>query len=33
MKARKSEPGDFRRILESIAHRHDIRRVFDAFTR
>jgi type I restriction-modification system DNA methylase subunit len=26
-------PGDFRKILERISHRHDTRRVFDAFTR
>jgi type I restriction-modification system DNA methylase subunit len=29
----KSPPGDFRKILERISHRHDTRRVFDAFTR
>jgi hypothetical protein len=33
MSAKKSEPSDFRKILESISHRHDTRRVFDAFTR
>ncbi|MFN7137821.1 MAG: N-6 DNA methylase [Limisphaerales bacterium] len=32
MKA-KSPPRDFRKILENISHRHDTRRVFDAFTR
>jgi hypothetical protein len=32
MKA-KSPPRDFRKILESISHRHDTRCVFDAFTR
>lgn len=31
MKERKS--GDFRKILERLAHRHDTRRVFDAFVR
>jgi type I restriction-modification system DNA methylase subunit len=31
--ARKSPPGDFRNILERLSHRHDTRRVFDAFTR
>ena len=31
MSGRKSD--DFRKILERLAHRHDIRRVFDAFTR
>ena len=31
--AKKSPSGDFRKILESISHRHDIRSVFDAFTR
>jgi type I restriction-modification system DNA methylase subunit len=30
---RKTPPGDFRKILESISHRHDTRRVFDGFTR
>ncbi|HEV2694128.1 MAG TPA: hypothetical protein VG347_14630 [Verrucomicrobiae bacterium] len=30
---RKSSPGDFRKILERLSHRHDTRRVFDAFTR
>lgn len=29
----KSQPGDFRKILDRISHRHDIRRVFDAFVR
>jgi type I restriction-modification system DNA methylase subunit len=29
----KSPPGDFRKILERLSHRHDTRRVFDAFTR
>ena len=33
MSARKPPPGDFRKILESISHRHDTRSVFDAFTR
>ncbi|HEV2693358.1 MAG TPA: N-6 DNA methylase [Verrucomicrobiae bacterium] len=33
MSARKSPPGDFRKILECLSHRHDTRRVFDAFTR
>ena len=33
MSARKSPPGDFRKILERLSHRHDIHRVFDAFTR
>lgn len=32
MKA-KSQPRDFRKILESISHRHNTRTVFDAFTR
>lgn len=32
-KTRKTEPGDFRKRLESISHRHDTRKVFDAFTR
>lgn len=27
----KSQPSDFRKILERISHRHDTRRVFDAF--
>jgi DNA-binding Lrp family transcriptional regulator len=31
--ARKPPPGDFRRILESLSHRHDTRSVFDAFNR
>jgi type I restriction-modification system DNA methylase subunit len=30
---RKSEPSDFRKILESISRRHDTRKVFDAFVR
>jgi len=30
---RKSRESDFRKILEGISHRHDSRRVFDAFTR
>lgn len=29
----KSHPGDFRKTLDRISHRHDIRRVFDAFVR
>jgi|SRR5690242_9313792 len=33
MSARKLPVGDFRKILESLCHRHDMRRVFDAFTR
>ena len=33
MSARKPPVGDFRKILESVSHRHDTRRVFDAFTR
>ncbi len=33
MSAAKSERSDFRKLLESISHRHDTRRVFDAFTR
>ena len=33
MNAGKSRPDDFRKILERISHRHDPRRVFDAFTR
>ena len=33
MSAKQSEPDDFRKILESISHRHDTHRVFDAFTR
>ena len=28
-----SPPGDFRKVLESISHRHDTRRVFDGFVR
>jgi len=30
---RKQRPTDFRRILGSLSHRHDARRVFDAFVR
>jgi len=34
MNARKPPPpGDFRKLLERLSHRHDTRRVFDAFTR
>lgn len=33
MSARKPPPGDFRKILESLSHRHDTHGVFDAFTR
>lgn len=33
MNAPKPPSGDFRKILESLSHRHDLRRVFDAFTR
>lgn len=33
MSARKSSPGDFRKVLKSLSHRHDSRRVFDAFVR
>ena len=33
MSARKPPVGDFRKILERLSHRHDTRRVFDAFTR
>lgn len=33
MSAKNSEPGDFRKILERLCHRHDTRTVFDAFTR
>ena len=33
MSKKKSPPGDFRKILERISHRHDARRVFDAFAR
>jgi type I restriction-modification system DNA methylase subunit len=29
----KSQPSDFRKILERISHRHDTRSVFDSFTR
>lgn len=30
---RKSPPGDFRKVLEQLAHRNDTRSVFEAFTR
>jgi type I restriction-modification system DNA methylase subunit len=30
---RKSQPSDFRKILEQLSHRHDTRKVFDAFIR
>ena len=33
MSAKKSPPGDFRKILERLSHCHDNRHVFDAFTR
>lgn len=33
MSKKKSLPSDFRKILERLSHRHDARRVFDAFTR
>lgn len=33
MSKRKSLGSDFRKILDRISHRHDTRRVFDAFTR
>ncbi len=33
MSTRKSQTSDFRKILERMSHRHDARRVFDAFTR
>jgi type I restriction-modification system DNA methylase subunit len=33
MSAKNSEPSDFGKILGSISHRHDTKRVFDAFTR
>ena len=33
MSAKKSPSSDFRKILERISHRHDTRRVFDAFVR
>ncbi|TAK93479.1 MAG: SAM-dependent DNA methyltransferase [Verrucomicrobia bacterium] len=33
MSTRKSQPSDFRKILDRISHRHDTRRVFDGFTR
>ena len=29
----KSQPSDFRKLLERISHRHDTRRTFEAFTR
>ena len=33
MSTKTSPPGDFRKILESLSHRHDGRRIFDAFAR
>ena len=33
MSMRKAQPGDFRKILERLSHRHDTRRIFDAFVR
>jgi type I restriction-modification system DNA methylase subunit len=33
MSVKKPPPGDFRKILERLSHRHDTRRVFDAFIR
>lgn len=33
MSTRKPPPGDFRKFLESLSHRHDTRRVFDGFIR
>ena len=33
MSAGKSPPSDFRKILERLSHRHDTRRIFDAFVR
>lgn len=33
MSTRKSEPSDFRKILDRLSYRHDTRRTFDAFTR
>lgn len=33
MNARKAPDGDFRQILQNLSHKHDLRRVFDAFTR
>jgi len=33
MSGRKPPESDFRKILERLSHRHDARRVFDAFTR
>ena len=33
MNSRKSQPSDFRKVLERLSHRHDSRHVFDAFTR
>ena len=33
MSSRKTPPGDFRKILEGLSHRHDTRRVFDGFIR
>ena len=31
MSAKKSDPGEFHKILEQLAHRHNTRRIFDAF--
>ena len=33
MSVRKPQPSDFRTILEALTHRHDTRRIFDAFAR
>ena len=33
MSAKRPEPDDFRKVLGRLSHRHDIRRVFDAFIR
>lgn len=33
MSAQNSQPDDFRKILKGLSHRHDLRRVFDGFTR
>lgn len=33
MSAKKSPPGDFRKVLERLSHRNDTRRVFDGFIR
>ena len=33
MTAGKPPPGDFRKILERLSHRHDTKRIFDAFVR